>query len=79
MTMPRRVYPLPQIRGVDICQHVRVFEFLAVAGWNPVVLRREELNDQNIGPIFEDLQTEQPYEWKDIAEDSLTYKSYWTQ
>jgi hypothetical protein len=77
--MPRRVYPQAQSWGVGRRKQVWAVVDLAAAGWDPAALRRGELNDQNIGPILEEIETGQRPEWKDIADCSLTYKSYWAQ
>jgi hypothetical protein len=52
---------------------------VSAAGWDPATLRKEQLNDQDVGPILEEVETEQHPEWKDIAEYRPTYKSYWAQ
>jgi hypothetical protein len=57
----------------------RAFAAVALAGWDPSALRREQLNDKNTGPILEEVKTEQRSKWKDIAHRSPTYKSYWAQ
>jgi hypothetical protein len=44
-----------------------------------VTLRTEQLNDPDIGHILQELETGQKSEWKDIADRSPTYKSYWAQ
>jgi hypothetical protein len=58
-------------------KQVRVIAAVAAAGWDPVVLRMEQLNGLDIGPILQEVQTGQRQEWKDIANRSSTYKSYW--
>jgi hypothetical protein len=52
---------------------------VAAAGWDPAALRREQLNDQDIGSILEEVETGQCPAWKDIAGCSPTHKSYWAQ
>jgi hypothetical protein len=52
---------------------------VAGAGWDPVALRSEQLNDPDIGPILQEVKAGQRPEWKDIVDRSLTYKSYWAQ
>jgi hypothetical protein len=49
------------------------------ASWDPVALRTEQLNDPDIGPILQEVETGQRPEWKDIADHSPTYKSYWAR
>jgi hypothetical protein len=46
---------------------------------DPVYLRRELLNKQNMGPILGELQSSQCPEWKIIADRSLTHKRYWAK
>jgi hypothetical protein len=62
----------------DIKQ-VWAFAAVAAAIWDPAALRTEQLNDQDIGPILEEVQTGQCPEWKDIINCSPTYKSYSAQ
>jgi hypothetical protein len=52
---------------------------MAADGWDPVALKREQLDDPDVGPILQEVETGQCPEWKDIADHSPTYKSYWTQ
>jgi hypothetical protein len=40
---------------------------------------REQLDDPDIEPILQEIETGQRPEWKDIATHSPTYKSYWVQ
>jgi hypothetical protein len=42
-------------------------------------LRTEQLNGPDIGPILQEVETGQRPEWKDMADHSPTYKSYWAQ
>jgi hypothetical protein len=49
------------------------------AGWDPVVLRMEKLNDPDIGPILQEIETGQRPARKNIADRSPTYKCYWAQ
>jgi hypothetical protein len=44
-----------------------------------VTLGTEQLNDPDIGPILQEVETGQWPEWKDIADRSHTFKSYWAQ
>jgi hypothetical protein len=39
----------------------------------------EQHNDLDIGPILQKVETGQQPEWKDIANCSFMYKSYWAQ
>jgi hypothetical protein len=52
---------------------------VAAAGYDPGALRMEQLNDQDVGPILEEVETEQRIEWKDIAGYTPTYKNCWAQ
>jgi hypothetical protein len=52
---------------------------VAAAGWDPATLRREQLADPDIGSILQEIETGQRPEWKDIANRSPAYKSYWAQ
>jgi hypothetical protein len=40
---------------------------------------RTELDNPDIGPILQELETRQRPEWKEIADRSPPYKSYWAQ
>jgi hypothetical protein len=48
-------------------------------GWGPATLRTEQSNDPDIGRILREMKTGQRPEWKNIADRSPTYKSYWDQ
>jgi hypothetical protein len=67
------------------CQRVEVWaevnQVWAVAtnGCDPAALRRDQLNDQDMGPILEEVEAEQHPEWKDIADHNPTYKGYWAK
>jgi hypothetical protein len=52
---------------------------VAAPGWDPATLRTEQLNDPDIGLILQEVETGQRPEWKDIANHSPVYKSYWAQ
>jgi hypothetical protein len=60
-------------------KQVRAIAALPAVGWDPLTLRTEQLNDPDIGPILQEAETGQRPEWKDIADRSPTYKSYWAQ
>jgi hypothetical protein len=60
-------------------KQVRAIAPRPAVGWDPVTLRTEQLNDPDIGPILQEVETGQRPEWKDIADRSPTYKSYWAQ
>jgi hypothetical protein len=44
-----------------------------------MALRADQLNNPDIGPILREVETGRRPEWKDIADQSPTYKSYWAQ
>jgi transposase InsO family protein len=46
---------------------VRAIAAVAINGWDPMPLRREQLADPNVGPILQEVETGQRPEWKDIA------------
>jgi hypothetical protein len=58
---------------------VRGIAAMAAASWDLATLRTDQLNDPDIGPILQETETGQRPEWKDIADRSPTYKSYWAQ
>jgi hypothetical protein len=58
-------------------QLVTAIAAVAAADWDPVILRTEQLNDPDTGPILHEVETGQRPEWKYIADRSPTYKSYW--
>jgi hypothetical protein len=81
-TMPT---PFPDDHA-EKCNHchkdlkqVRAIAAVETVGWDQTGLRREQLNDQGIGPILEEVESGQCPEWKDIADSSPIYKSYWAQ
>jgi hypothetical protein len=47
----------------------------AAHGWDPAIQRREQLSDQDVGPILQEMEAGQHLEWKDNADCSPTYKS----
>jgi hypothetical protein len=77
--VPRGVHPLPQVEARAYVKQIRTIAVVAGAGWDPVALRTEQLNDPDIGPILQKAETGQRPAWKDIAARSPTYKSYWAQ
>jgi hypothetical protein len=58
---------------------VRSIAAVAAAGCDPVALWTDQLNDPDIGPILQEVETGQRPQWKDIADRSSTYKNYWAQ
>jgi hypothetical protein len=60
-------------------KQIRAIAAIATGGWDSATLRTEQLNDPDIGPILQDVETGRRPEWKDITDRSPTYKSYWAQ
>jgi hypothetical protein len=48
-------------------KYVRAIATVAAAGWDPAALRTEQLNDNDIGPLLVDAETEQRPEFIGIA------------
>jgi hypothetical protein len=72
----------PHCRKVEAwaeVKQIRAIAAVAADGWDPAALRTEQLNDPDIGPLLQEVETEQGPQWKDIADRSSTYKSYWAQ
>jgi hypothetical protein len=65
------------VARADVKQ-VRAIMAVAASGWDSAALR-SELNDQDIGLVLQEVETGQCPEWKDMADRSPTYKSYWAQ
>jgi hypothetical protein len=57
-------------------KQVRAITAVAAVGWDPATMRTEQLNDPEIGPILQEIETGQRQEWEDIADHSPTHKSY---
>jgi hypothetical protein len=60
-------------------KQIRAIAALPAVGWDPVALRSEQPNDPDIEPILREVETGRRPDWKDIADRSPTYKSYWPQ
>jgi hypothetical protein len=60
-------------------KQVQAIAALPAVSWDPVTLRTEQLNDPDIGPILQEVETGEQPEWKDIADRSPKYKSSWAQ
>jgi hypothetical protein len=54
-------------------KQVQAIAAVAAAGWDPVALSKEQLNDQDSGPIPEAAAAGQRPEWKDITDHRPTY------
>lgn len=50
---------------------------IATDGWEPAILRREQLSDHETGLSLQEVEDEQHIKWKETANCSPTYKSYW--
>lgn len=55
-------------------KQVRAIAVVAADGRDPVAIRRDLLNDQEMGPILEDMEEVQRPEWKDNSDRSPTCK-----
>jgi hypothetical protein len=53
-------------------KQVRAIASVAAVSWDPPALQME-LNDHDIGPRLEEVETGQQLEWKDLADHSLKY------
>jgi hypothetical protein len=62
----------------DVTQ-VQAIAAVATANCHPASLRREQLSNQDMGPILEEVTTRQHSEWKDVTDCSPMYESYWAQ
>jgi hypothetical protein len=68
-----------KVEAREDIKQVRAIAAVAAVGWDPAALSTEQLNDPDIGCILQEVETGQRPEWKDIADRSPTYKSYWAQ
>jgi hypothetical protein len=73
--MPRKVYPLPQSRGVGRSEAGTSYCGCSRSRMDPAALRTE-LNDQDIGPILKERESRWHPDWIDIAHRSPMYNSY---
>jgi hypothetical protein len=78
--------PCPE--GCSHCQKIEqwgeglkvgIITTAAADGWVRASLRREQLADDELGPLLQEVEAGQRPEWKHIADRSPTYKSYWAQ
>jgi hypothetical protein len=58
---------------------VRIITTAAADGWDRASLRREQLADDEMGPLLQEVEAGQRPEWKDIADRSPAYRGYWVQ
>jgi hypothetical protein len=77
--MQRKVYDCHRVEAWADVKQVRAIAAVAAAVWDPAALRTEQLNNPEIGPILQEVETGPRPVWKDIADRSPTYKSYWAQ
>jgi ribosome biogenesis SPOUT family RNA methylase Rps3 len=68
--MPRRYTDYHRVEVRAEVKQVRAIAAAAAARWDPAALGTEQPNDQDIGPILEDVEA---------ADRSPTYKSYCAQ
>jgi hypothetical protein len=55
--MPREMYALQNVETRADVKEVEAIAARPAAGWNPVALRTEQLNDPDIGPILQERET----------------------
>jgi hypothetical protein len=65
--MPRRVYPLPQSGGTGRHQEGGNYCSRSCSRLGSSRSENGKLNNQDIGPILEEVQTKQCLEWTDFA------------
>jgi hypothetical protein len=65
-------------RQVEIKQ-VQAILAVATASWDPVTTRMEHLNNPDIGPMLQEMQSGRHLGWKNIAGQNPTYRYYWAQ
>jgi hypothetical protein len=54
-----------QVEALADVKQVRAIAAVSPAAWDPSALRTEQLNNEDIGPILEEVETEQRPEWKE--------------
>jgi hypothetical protein len=67
-TLPRGMCPLNKVAAPAEMKRVRGIAVLSEAGWYQATLRTEQLNDPNIGPILQVVETVERPERKEIAD-----------
>jgi hypothetical protein len=75
----RNVTTAKRSRHEQTSKQVRAIANVVTGGWDPATLKTEQLNDPDIGPILQEVETGQLPELKDNANRIPTYKSYWAQ
>ena len=60
-------------------QRVRIVATAAANCWDRQALRREQLADNDLGPLIREMEAGQRPEWKDISDWGPIYKSYWAK
>jgi hypothetical protein len=78
--LPRRPYEEECTHCHNVEEQADVKEVRAIAdetaaACDEAAMRTEQLNDPDLGPNLEEVETGQQSEWKDVADRSPTYKS----
>jgi hypothetical protein len=60
-------------------QRVRMVVVAPADGWDHQDLRREQLADNDLGPLIREIEAGRRPEWRDISNRGPIYKSYWAQ
>jgi hypothetical protein len=55
--MPRRLHTLSKVEAWAEVKLVRTIAAVAIDGWDPVPLRRDQLDDPDVGPILQEVET----------------------
>ena len=58
---------------------VRVVATTPSEGWDNRALRKEQLEDEDVGQLLREVEAGQRPEWGEISDRSSVYKSYWAQ
>jgi hypothetical protein len=80
--LSRRPYPkacthCPKVEQQSECWKAQITATAAMDSWNHSSLRREQLCENNVGPILQEVEAGECPKWKNITDSSPTYKSYW--
>jgi hypothetical protein len=68
-----------KIKRRDESLKVRIITTAVADCWDRASLRREQVADDEMGPLLQEVEAGQRPEWKDITDHSPTYKGYWAQ
>jgi len=82
--LPRRPYPegcfhCQKVEQREDDQRVRMVIAAPADGWDHQDLRREQLADNDLGPLIREIEAGCRPEWRDICNRGPIYKSYWVQ